>query len=133
MGRSQRSKVEIHGSLYGTPDGSAWVPDTEPEPPPAPVLTAIDPATAVAGDPDTTVTCTGTDFVDTSVVSADGAPLVTTFSDATSLTAVLPAASLAAAATIQISVDDGTALPFEVTAVVEEEPGAETTGTKKKR
>ncbi|MCK9517623.1 MAG: IPT/TIG domain-containing protein [Dehalococcoidia bacterium] len=71
---------------------------------PLPLLTAISPTSAPAGSPDVTLTVTGTNFVDGSVVQWAGAPLATTYVSATKLTAIVPAAKLAAEGTAEISV-----------------------------
>jgi hypothetical protein len=120
MSRSQRSKVLIHGSLYGAPPGSSWG-GTDPEPPVALTLSGIAPATAEAGALDTTITLTGTGFDASCSVLLDGAAVAPpTVVDATSMTAVIPAASLAAAAAIAVTVSNGTEttnpVTFDVTA-----------------
>ena len=56
-----------------------------PTPLPRPTLVSLAPTTSVVGQP-VTVTVTGTNFVDGSVVRADGANLPTVFVSATSLT-----------------------------------------------
>jgi len=71
---------------------------------PAAVLTTVAPATVAHGAPNTTITLTGTGFVSGAVVKAGAASLATTFVSATSLTAVIPAASLVTAGTLQITV-----------------------------
>ena len=75
-----------------------------PTPTPAPTLTGLSPASATAGGAAVTVTLTGTNFLATSVAADNGASIATTFVNATTLTAVLPAASLAAAGTRAITV-----------------------------
>ncbi len=69
-------------------------------------LGAIAPIAVVAGSADTTITATGTNFSATSVVNANGTPLATTFVSATQLTAVIPAAQLANAGTLSVTVTD---------------------------
>ncbi len=71
---------------------------------PAPILTSISPTSATAGSPDTTITLTGTGFVSGSTADFNGAPLATTFINATQLTAVVPAADLATAGMDSITV-----------------------------
>jgi hypothetical protein len=78
---------------------------------PGPTVTSVSPSSTTAPAQDTTITLTGTGFVNGNGVAANGsqarnglAPLVTTFVSATTLTAVLPASHLASAATLSISV-----------------------------
>lgn len=87
---------------------------------PAAVLTTVAPATVAHGAPNTTITLTGTGFVSGAVVKAGATSLATTFVSATSLTAVLPAAGLVSAGTLQITVVNpgapaSGAKPFTVT------------------
>ena len=51
-----------------------------------PVLAAIDPETAAITGPEFTLTATGSDFEDISVIAFDGADVATTFVDASTLT-----------------------------------------------
>ena len=73
---------------------------------PAPTVASITPAGAVAGSAATTITLTGTNFAATDVVKAGATTLTTAYVNATTLTAMLPANLLAAAATLPISVTD---------------------------
>ena len=73
---------------------------------PAPTVASITPAGAVAGSAATTITLTGTNFAATDVVKAGATTLTTVYVNATTLTAMLPANLLAAAATLPISVTD---------------------------
>ncbi len=61
---------------------------------PVPAITALSPAAATVGAPDTTVTVTGTGFVPSSVVYAGTTALATTFVSSTQLTAVVPSSLL---------------------------------------
>ena len=61
----------------------------------APTLTAISPSIVASGSADTTVTVTGTGFNSGSMVLLNGSALSTSFTSSTTLTAVVPAASLA--------------------------------------
>ena len=72
----------------------------------AAILNTIAPTLAEAGSSDTTITATGADFSPTAVVNFNGTPLATTFVSATQLTAVIPAAQLATAGTINVTVTD---------------------------
>jgi hypothetical protein len=62
------------------------------------------PNSITEGSSATTITVTGTGFVNTSTVDFDGTPLATTFVDPTKLTAVIPAADLSTAGTGRITV-----------------------------
>jgi hypothetical protein len=66
------------------------------------------PATATLGDPATTITLTGAGFVATSVVQVNGTAIPTTFVNATTLMAVIPASYFATVGTLQITVFDPT-------------------------
>jgi hypothetical protein len=85
-------------------------------------ITALSPNTATLGDPAKTITVTGTGFAPDAVVRVNGVPVTTTYVSGTSLSAVIPATSFAAVATLQITVNDPTqaqtttALPITVTA-----------------
>jgi hypothetical protein len=71
---------------------------------PAPTLSVISPTTLDGGSPDTTLTVAGTNFTPQSTVQLSGASLVTTFVSATQLTAVIPAAQLASAGILPVTV-----------------------------
>jgi hypothetical protein len=72
-----------------------------------PTLESIAPATAVVGDPDVTVTLTGTGFKDgRTQVKIDGAPAAGTFVSDTAMTTVLPSAAAVEPKTLSISVLD---------------------------
>lgn len=71
---------------------------------PSPALTAISPSSLAAGGSDTTLTLTGSGFAQQSVVQAGGTALATTFTSASQLSAVVPAAMLATAGTLPIMV-----------------------------
>ena len=71
---------------------------------PAPTLGSISPSTVNAGSPDTTLTVTGTGFAQQSTVKLGGSALTTSFGSATQLMAVIPAAQLASAGTLAVTV-----------------------------
>ncbi|MGH3739890.1 MAG: beta strand repeat-containing protein [Micromonosporaceae bacterium] len=71
---------------------------------PTPTTTGVTPASAVAGAPGFTVTVSGTNFVTDSVVRWNGAARSTTYVSATQLTAMIPAADIAAAGTAEVTV-----------------------------
>jgi len=69
-------------------------------------LTSFTPTTAQQGAPDTTITITGSGLVATTVARVNGTNIATTLVNATTLTAVVPAADFAVAATLQISLSN---------------------------
>lgn len=91
---------------------------------PLPVLDSISPSSAVAGSGPVTLALTGSGFVAASEVRWNGVPLASvTFNSSTSLTAVIPAANLAAPGTASVTVFNpapggGTSAPqtFTITA-----------------
>jgi len=78
------------GALYGE-DAAVFSVNA-----PVPVLTVLAPASILAGSGDTTLTVDGSNFVDGAQVYWNGAARATTFVSAAQLTAVIPAADLAA-------------------------------------
>ena len=87
---------------------------------PAAVLSSIAPTTIARGAPDTTITLTGTGFVSGAVAKIGTLSLATTFTSATSMTAVIPAASLVGPGTLNVVVKNPSApvtaaKPFTVT------------------
>lgn len=72
--------------------------------PDAAVLSTIAPATVAHGAANTTITLTGTGFKNGAVAKAGATSLATTYVSATQLTAVIPAANLVGAGTINITV-----------------------------
>lgn len=91
---------------------------------PVPSESVLVPASTSAGAPALTLIVTGSNFVAGSIVDWNGTALATTYTGASQLSAVVPAADLAAAATASITVVNpapgggtSTALPFSVTAV----------------
>jgi hypothetical protein len=73
-------------------------------PNPAPTITSLAPATAVAGSVAFSLTVNGTGFGAGSVVTFNGAALATTLVSATQLTAQVPASAVATAASYPVSV-----------------------------
>lgn len=71
---------------------------------PVPVLTAISPASATAGGASFTITATGSNFIGSSTINWNGIPLATTYVSASQLTATVPAANIATAASIPVTV-----------------------------
>ena len=70
----------------------------------APTLSSINPATIAAGSDGFTLTATGTNFAQGTVVLWDGTPLPTTVTSKTQLTAKVTAAQIANGGTVTIGV-----------------------------
>jgi hypothetical protein len=88
---------------------AAPTPVPTPTPAPAPVasvptLSAIAPATSVAGGAAFSITVDGTNFTSASVVEWNGVALTGTVQSATSITASVPAADIASAGTASVTV-----------------------------
>jgi hypothetical protein len=79
-----------------------------------PVISALSPATGIAGAPGLSLTIDGTGFEQDSQVLFDGHPIPSTLVDATQLSASVPAADIQVARTVQVAVNnppfDGTLL-----------------------
>jgi hypothetical protein len=71
---------------------------------PAPVMTSLSPEVATAGGAAFTLTVDGSGFVASSVVRWNGADRGTTFVSSTQLRAAIPAADIAVAGTVQVTV-----------------------------
>ena len=71
---------------------------------PAPTLSAISPASALAGSGALTLTLTGTNFVSTSTVSWNGTALQTTYISGTQLSAMVPDSDIAQSGTASVTV-----------------------------
>lgn len=71
---------------------------------PAPVITGLNPSSALPGGPAFTLTVNGTNFVNGSVVRWNGANRTTTYVNSTRLTAAITAADVATARTASITV-----------------------------
>ncbi|MGE0882993.1 MAG: pre-peptidase C-terminal domain-containing protein [Blastocatellales bacterium] len=71
---------------------------------PAPVLTGLDPSSAVAGDSEFTATVFGNNFVPGAVVTVNGNPRQTLFVDPTELSVVITEADVAVPGTLEIAV-----------------------------
>ena len=87
-----------------------------------PTLTTLSPSSAAAGGPAFTLTVNGSNFVNGSVVSWNGANRTTTFVSATQLTAAIPAADIAAAGSASVTVQNpggaiSNALTFTISAI----------------
>ncbi|HOB54327.1 MAG TPA: RHS repeat-associated core domain-containing protein [Acidobacteriota bacterium] len=73
---------------------------------PIPVLTALEPAAAVAGSADLAVTLHGSGFIPDSLVFADGSPLSVTGQTDTQLTVIIPAADLIQPGAVNVWVEN---------------------------
>jgi hypothetical protein len=71
---------------------------------PLPTISSISPATTVAGSGGFTLTITGTNFVNSSVVRWNGSDRPTTFVSSTRLEAAIPASDVATAGTANVTV-----------------------------
>jgi len=84
------------------------------------LLTSFTPNTATLGDPNKTITITGSGFTAVTVAQLNGSAIATTLVNSTTLTAVIPAANMVVPATLQITLKNpatGTVtapLPFTV-------------------
>jgi hypothetical protein len=88
---------------------------------PAPVLSALSPAHAIAGSPTLSLTINGAGFVPTSTVVWGSTPLATQYVSGTQLTASVPASNLGTAGTVAVTVQtaapgggSSSALQFEL-------------------
>ena len=72
--------------------------------PPAPILNSISPNTAVAGGTSFTLTATGSNFINTSVINWNGSAFTTAYVNSTTLTASVPAANITTAGTASVTV-----------------------------
>lgn len=88
-----------------------------------PTITSMAPSSSNAGDPGFTITVNGSNFVSgVSTVTWNGTAVVTTFVNATQLTAIIPAANIATVGTANVGVSTGslnsaTTLPFAINSV----------------
>lgn len=71
---------------------------------PAPALVSIAPASASAGGASFTLTANGNNFINGAVINWNGTALATNFISATQLTAIVPAANIAAAGTANVTI-----------------------------
>ena len=71
-----------------------------------PILNGVNPDTLIAGGGDTSITVSGSEFVDGAVVLWDAAALVTHFGSPTALTADVPAVRLGATGTVHLAVQN---------------------------
>lgn len=95
-------------TLCGCGGGSSSSVGTQQPPPPtpnpSPTVTSVTPATVAAGSASQTLTVAGTGFISSSAVSFNSTALATTYVNATSITAALPASAIAADGSAKITV-----------------------------
>lgn len=73
---------------------------------PVPVVSSMEPVSVTIDSPDTAVRIAGAGFGTGSVVKLAGSPLATTYASSSSISAVIPAAHLAAIATLALTVEN---------------------------
>lgn len=84
----------------------------EPAPPALPVLSSMNPNTAVAGSADQLVHFIGTDFTPAAVVTFGGVNLATTYVSPTEVTAIIPSSTaIAGSTTVVVTTEGGTSAP----------------------
>lgn len=100
-----------YSSYTGAPydDNPTALPETEEgggegEGGAAPTATSLNPATAVIGDPDVTLSVTGTGFVDGAVIVFNGGDETTTFVSETEVTTTVRPSTAVVAAAVPVSV-----------------------------
>jgi hypothetical protein len=98
------ASVTVYNSPPGGGVSSAQIFTITQPPNPVPTVTALNPATVAAGGQAFTLTVTGTNFVQTSVVRLNGQDRPTTYVSATELRAALTAADIANGGTAQVQV-----------------------------
>lgn len=121
---SDLAQAGTQALMVANTEGGGWTSNAlnltiTPGTPVTPALTAISPASAMAGSGPVTLTATGANFVSSSTVQVNGSNRGTTFVSSTQLTATLTAADLAVAGSLSIAVNTsggGTSgsLPFTV-------------------
>ena len=80
------------------------VPDNSIPNNPTPLLTGINPSSAIAGTSSFTLTVSGSNFISGSTVKWNGTALATTFVSASQLTAAVPAANISTAGSATVTV-----------------------------
>jgi len=85
-----------------------WVYDEVNQQPVTPTLTSIDPDTAVIGDPDVTLTVTGSDFTPQSVITFNGGNETTEFVSDTELTTIVKPSTATTAGAYPVTVKTST-------------------------
>lgn len=101
------SKILINQSEQIEKD-EGWVYDDVNAQPVSPTLTSISPDTAVLGDPDVTMVCTGTDFSPDSVITFAGQPEPIEFISDTEISTVVKPSLAWGAVAVPVTVKNGT-------------------------
>jgi hypothetical protein len=98
-----QGRASMHRNVV---DAKLWLDNP---PPPAPVLTSIDPTSAEIGGADVTLTCTGSGFTEESVIVFNGSAEPTTFVSDTELTTIVKpsTASIVISVPVAIYQDSG--------------------------
>jgi len=91
-------------------------------PPPAPTLTTVSPQSVQAGTGNTTISLTGTGFINPSTAKFDATSLSTTFITSTSLSAVIPSTLLVSDGTASITVTNTSGVSNAVTFTITPAP-----------
>ena len=110
--RNKANKYDISKILVGKAEiiekDEGWVYDEVNVQPVTPTLTSISPNTAVIGDPDVTMTVTGTDFSEQSVITFNGGEEATEFVSDTELTTVVKPSTAGTAGPVPVTVKNST-------------------------
>jgi hypothetical protein len=110
----------IHSDAEALALGAGWSPTPVGEAPAPPVVTALEPSTAVLGSPSFTIHVHGTGFLADSVIVWNGSDEVTTVVSTTEVTTGVNMATAAVATTLPVAVRNGAvvsnALAFTFTA-----------------
>jgi 6-phosphogluconolactonase len=104
---SSGALTPVPGSPFAAGKGPAALAIRSQPITPSLAITAIAPSSATAGGPAITLTVTGTGFVSSDTVQWNGSPLATTFTNATRLTAAVPASLIATAGSASVTVATG--------------------------
>ena len=76
----------------------------------APVVQSISPATVVVGAPDTKLTLNGINFTNTTAVAVNGVAESTSYVSASQVTAIVPSAQMATAASLNLTASNGSSV-----------------------
>jgi hypothetical protein len=95
----------VHSDAEAIALGAGWSP--MPVPPPAPVVTALEPDTVVLGSPSFTIRVLGTGFALDAVIVWNGSDEVTTYESATELTTGVNMATAMVAIAVSVAVRNG--------------------------
>ncbi|MGD0800267.1 MAG: IPT/TIG domain-containing protein [Terracidiphilus sp.] len=105
------SAIAMTASAGGaTPQAVSPLASPQVAAPPAPTVTSLSPASATAGGAAFTLTINGTNYTSTATANWGSTPLITTYKNATQLTAAVPATLIATdgTASVTVTTDSGT-------------------------